>query len=229
MKSIGVIGALACEIELLLKELQGSREHKHAGFTFYDGRIGSNRVILGCCGVGKVNAALCSQIIIDLFKIQSLINTGIAGSLHKQVKLCDVVISTDVTYHDVRPGQMKGLFPFQTSFQADNELVQRAVAGGNGHLLGEAKVHTGRIVSGDNFVSDPLLRAKIIQDYAPLCVEMEGAAIGHAAFLNSVPFVVIRSISDNADEFSELTYAQFEEHAAKLSAAIVLDMLLSIS
>jgi adenosylhomocysteine nucleosidase len=103
------------------------------------------------------------------------------------------------------------------------------VAGGNGHLLGEAKVHTGRIVSGDNFVSDPLLRAKIIQDYAPLCVEMEGAAIGHAAFLNSVPFAVIRSIPDNGDEFSELTYAQFEEHAAKLSPAIVLDMLLSIT
>lgn len=220
------------EIEILLENMVSIKEHLLAGFKVYTGTINDRAIALTCCGVGKVNAAACTQMLIDKFNVGSIINTGIAGSLKSDVKICDVVVSTIVTHYDVRKEQMKNCSPNKAYFEADSNLVniaQRSCEVITKENHGQGRFHLGKIVSGEAFVSEKVLKAKIIEEHSPHCVEMEGAAIGHVAYLNSVPFVVIRSISDNADEAADLTYKQFEAKAAHQSANIVLEMLKLIS
>lgn len=223
MVTIGIIGGMQTEIDLLLENMDISEEQQHAGLTFFSGTIGESRIVLVRCGVGKVNAAACTQLMIDKFSVDFIINTGIAGSLHHEVKICDTVISADVTHHDVRPVQMKNLFPFQETFKADQLLIQTASEAFSQLNLSNG-CHLGRIISGESFVEDTETRERLIEDYSPLCVEMEGSAIAHVAHINTVPFVVIRSISDNADENSSFSYESFESMAARQSASIVLQM-----
>ncbi|GAA0338087.1 5'-methylthioadenosine/adenosylhomocysteine nucleosidase [Bacillus carboniphilus] len=223
MKKIGIMGALQVEIDILLEKMDAHEKRTVAGFPFYCGKLYGNEVIITCCGVGKVNAAACTQALIDKFGVNYIINTGIAGSIRSEIRVCDVVISSDVTHHDVRKDQMTSLFPFQEVFQANGELIQMAKEACMS-TLEKNKHHIGRIVSGEAFVSTTQLKNDIKEAYQPACVEMEGSAIGHVAFLNDVPFVVIRSISDNADEEAEMSFEAFEEIAAHQSAGVVLEM-----
>lgn len=225
MKTIGIMGAMDLEIELLRANMELAKEEKVAGFNFYIGKIGGKSVIVTCCGVGKVNAAACTQLLIDRYRTDYIINTGIAGGLHQDVKICDVVVSKDVTYHDVRKAQMKSLFPFRESFEGDKDLVELALRACQLNKSDKWNHHLGRIVSGEAFVSDSTLKRTIIEQYSPHCVEMEGAAIGHVAHINGVPFVVIRSISDNADDQANISYEAFEKIAAEQAANIILNML----
>ena len=229
MKIIGIIGAMDLEIKLLRDHMTILSTEKVAGFNYYFGEIEGHRVILTCCGVGKVNAASCTQILIDKYKVNWIINTGIAGGLHNDVKICDVVISENVTYHDVRKNQMISLFPFQEFFQGDKVLIELALSACKLIENKNFNHHLGRIVSGESFVSDINLKNKIVEAYSPHCVEMEGAAIGHVANINDVPFVVIRSISDHADNEATLSYENFEKISAENSANIVLTMLKNVS
>ncbi|EYE88710.1 bifunctional 5'-methylthioadenosine/S-adenosylhomocysteine nucleosidase/phosphatase [Fervidicella metallireducens AeB] len=225
MDSIGIIGAMELEISLLLKNMSFDKEEKHAGFKFYLGKIFNTDVVVTCCNVGKVNAAACTQILIDKYNVKSIINTGIAGGIHSDVKVCDVVISSDVAHHDVRKEQMETLFPYRTSFKSDENLVKTAVCACEFIGVKDWNHHVGRIVSGECFVSDRGLKQKIVNEFSPHCVEMEGAAIGHVAHINNVPFVIIRSISDNADDSANETYNNYESVAAIQSANIVLNMI----
>lgn len=226
MKTIGIIGAMDVEIEMILKEMESLKINNYGGFKIYTGNIAGKEIVLSRCGTGKVNAAACTQILIDRFGVDVIINTGIAGSLHGEVKICDVVISTAVTYHDVRKGQMINLFPNKESFKADVKLISLANESCTKILDQEnLRYHTGLIVTGEQFVAEKALKDKIVEGYKPLCVEMEGGAIGHVAYLNSVPFVVIRSISDNADDEATMNYEEFEKTAAHHSAKIVLQMI----
>lgn len=226
-KNIGIIGAMQVELDLIVGRMDVHEEYTFAGFPFYVGNIAERKVVVTRCGVGKTNAACCTQILIDKFSVESIIHTGIAGSLRPEVGICDVVISSDVTHHDVAPIQMKKLYPFQESFSASVNLVELAQAVCQA-LDFESKWHVGRIVSGECFVSDAEVRDRIISQYSPYCVEMEGAAIGHVAHINQVPFVVIRSISDNADANATDTYESFEQRAAERSAAIVHEMVVRL-
>lgn len=211
------------EIDLLVNAMDVKKEFHFAGFPFYSGHIRGKEVVVTRCGVGKTNAACCAQLLIDKFSVAAIIHTGIAGTLHRDVGICDVVISSDVTHHDVSPVQLKNLFPFQETFSADKTLIELATAACQSVAL-KSKYHVGRIVSGEYFVSDAPMRERIIALYSPHCVEMEGAAIGHVAYMNQVPFVVIRSISDNADEHAADMYQSFEQIAAQQSASIVTAM-----
>lgn len=225
MKSIGIIGAMELEIELLKNNMKSEKEQSIAGMNFCTGKIHDKDVVLTCCGVGKVNAAACTQILIDKFNAGSIINTGIAGGLNSNVKVCDLVISENVTYHDVNKRQMKNLFPFMDCFKGDKHLIDIAIKACEMNKSKKWDYHVGRIVSGECFVSDSKLKQRIIEAYSPYCVEMEGAAIGHVAYINGLPFVVIRSISDNADDDADMSYDAFEKISAEISSSVVLDMI----
>lgn len=225
MKKIGIIGAMELEIKLLLDNMELNNKENISGFSYYSGRILGQDIVVTSCSIGKVNAAACTQILIDRFNVDCIINTGIAGGLHSDVNLCDVVISSDVTYHDVRKSQMKGWFPFKECFESDDKLVEVAIKACDAIKNKEWKYHIGRIVSGECFVADKKLKETIIKEYSPHCVEMEGAAIGHIAHINNVPFLIIRCISDNANDEATLDYETFETIAANQSSNIVLNMI----
>lgn len=225
MSKIGIIGAMDLEIELLINKIGINRKETVAGFSYYIGSINDKKIVLTCCGIGKVNAAACTQILIDRYGVDSIINTGIAGGLHESVKICDIVISNNVTYHDVRKVQMESCFPFNDSFQGDEKLIEIATTACKLNKTEEWNYHIGRIISGESFVENSELKNDLIRDYSPHCVEMEGAAIGHVAYLNNIPFVVIRSISDNADEEATINYDTFEKIAVNRSAEIVINMI----
>ena len=225
MRVIGIIGAMTVEIEMIKESLSTFTEENYAGFHFYVTKYKNLDLILVSCGGGKVNAACCTQILIDKFHVNKIINTGIAGSLNPNVKLCDTVISEDLTYHDVRKVQMKTCFPFKEYFKADNNLKELAIEVFNSSIFEGHNYHVGRIVTGDAFISDSNLKSSIIEQYYPYCVEMEGAAIAHVSEINEVPFLVIRSISDNADNEADIDYDKFEKIAANNSAKLVLGLL----
>ncbi|MBE4907564.1 5'-methylthioadenosine/adenosylhomocysteine nucleosidase [Bacillus luteolus] len=224
MKKIGIIGAMQVEIDLLIARMETYENSTVAGFPFYTGTLFGKDIVLTRCGVGKVNSAACTQILIDRFNVDCIINTGIAGSLRKEIGILDLVISSDVTHHDVRKAQMKNLFPYQESFIANNRMIVLAQKACE-TLEVKPNYHFGRIVSGECFVSDTRLKETIINEYSPACVEMEGSAIGHVAFLNNIPFLILRCISDQADDEAAMSYENFEKLAANQSAAVVLEMI----
>lgn len=164
---------------------------------------------------------------IDKFDVDCIINTGIAGSLNKNIHIGDIVISSDVTHHDVRKAQMKNLFPFQETLMANHDLVEIAKSACKSSEL-KTNFHSGRIISGECFVEDNNLKDALINEYSPACVEMEGSAIGHVSYINNVPFLVIRCITDNADKEATISYQNFEEMAGNHSATIVTELIKNI-
>ena len=178
-------------------------------------------MVLVCSGIGKVNAALTAQILIDRFDVGAVINTGIAGGTHPGLKVRDVVISDSAAYHDMDPRILALSPPHLEEFRADPELAQRAVDA----CKGRVNCRVGRIATGDQFISDSKVKADIVSRLDPGCVEMEGGAVAHACATNGIPFVIIRCISDNADDEAEMTYDVFEKLAADDAAEIVLAML----
>ncbi|MGL5753144.1 MAG: 5'-methylthioadenosine/adenosylhomocysteine nucleosidase [Paraclostridium sp.] len=222
---IGIIGAMDVEIALLKERLELIREEEHAGFRFFVCKYKKIDVIITSCSIGKVNASCCTQIMIDKFNVNKIINTGIAGSLDREVKLGDTVISDRTTYHDVRKIQMKNWFPFTEEFTSDEELKNIAIKAYQNSKLNPFNYHVGKIVTGEAFIEDRTLKESIIKEHNPKCVEMEGGAISHVAHINKIPFVIIRSISDNADDEAEISYNKFESIASNNSATLVINML----
>ncbi len=224
----GIIGAMASEVQGLLAQLEQEREVEKASMVFHEGRIHGRDVVVVKCGVGKVNAALCAQILIDEFAVNQVINTGAAGSLNDELKIGDVVISRDVVHHDFDTsalGDRRGeIFAGRIGFEADPVLIERACQAVRNAVSG-IRFICGRICSGDQFISSRAVKQDIIAEFAGDCAEMEGAAIGQCCWLNHVPFVIIRAISDQADEAGSMSFEQFVEFAAANSTAIVLDML----
>ena len=223
MKRIGIIGAMELEVETLKSKLAELQVTKRAGMQFYAGRLNGTAVVISQSGIGKVNAALCVQILADLFDVTHVINTGIAGSLDAALDIGDMAISTDLVYHDFNAGsfgypigQVPGMDVY--SFPADVAMADAAEA-----LCREQGINCrrGRIVSGDQFVCEDSQKAKIIADCGGLCTEMEGAAIAHAAYRNGLPVLVLRAISDKADDSAEMDYPTFERMAAENSARMV--------
>lgn len=225
MKKIGIIGAMALEIRVIKEHLVIAGTDNFAGFTFITGSLNGKLVVLTVSGIGKVNAAICTQLMIDHYDVDCIINTGIAGSLQPDLRICDVVISDDVTYHDVRPEQMISCFPNKESFFADQKLVNYAVHACDLTRTENWNYRVGRIVSGEQFVADDRKKKQIIKQYNAQCVEMEGAAVAHAAYVNRVPFIIIRSISDTADHNANLDSETFEKISTNISSNIVVQMI----
>ncbi len=225
MKKLGIIGAMSVEVEYLKAKLQNISCKTVAGMDFYEGILEGQSVVVVVCGVGKVNAALCTQALCDCFSVTHIVNTGIAGSLCAQLDIGDFVISRDAMYHDftcqgLNPAYKVGQVPDLPvlSFPADETLRELALQAAEAVHPGHSRI--GRVASGDQFVSDPHLKDAIIANTGALCTEMEGAAIAHAAWKNGIPFVVIRAISDKADGSAHMDYPTFEALAAQRSAAV---------
>ena len=235
---IGIFGAEEQEVKLLKKHLVGEIR-KIAGLSFFAGKIMGKDVVLVCSGIGKVNAALCCQILISEFKVDAVINTGAAGGLIEGLKVFDIVVSSEAVQHDVDAtafGYPIGQVPMTKSpfWPADKKLKNLAVKAfkamqkeNDDEHIKDLKLIEGRIASGDAFVSDKKLRARIIREFNPACVEMEGAAAAQVCCINKIPFLILRSLSDTAgkDEAAKISYEVFSAQAAKDSSLLVLQML----
>ena len=227
MRKLGIIGAMQVEVEILLSAMENKTEKTIAGSTFYAGELGGQSAVIVQCGVGKVNAALCAQILCDCFGVTHLVNTGIAGSLCADLDIGDLVVSTDAMYHDfdcVHFGYPYGKVPGMdtVSFPADETMMGYAMKAAEAVHPGHVKL--GRIASGDQFVAVKELKEKIIANTQGLCTEMEGAAIAQTAYRNQVPFVILRAISDKADDSAEMDYPTFERIAAHRCAEVTMNM-----
>ncbi len=228
MSKIGIIGAMELEVEELKSKMSVSRIVEKASMKFFEGTLNGTGVVVVQCGIGKVNAGICVQILVDCFAVTHIINTGVAGSLNPALDIGDILISTEAVYHDmdVTPlgyevGQVPGIDV--KYFPADTAMVNTAKTSCE-KVNTDIHVMTGRIASGDQFISSREAKNKIIADVAGCCAEMEGAAIAHAAYLNHIPFVVVRAISDKADDSAQMDYPTFEKAAAGHCAALVMEM-----
>ena len=225
----GIIGAMDLETKLLIETMKQPVETQIAGMIFYTGLLNGVEAVVVTSGVGKVNAAACAQILITHFGIDHLINTGVSGAIHHELEVGDIVISTDCMEHDFDVtgfGYEYGVIPrMETSvFVADEQLVKRAIEASLKEVT-DHKTMTGRIVSGDQFISSIERKDFILQHFDAATTEMEGAAIAHVAHLNNVPFVIIRSMSDKADGSAHVNYDEFALIAAHHSSNIILNML----
>ena len=231
MGTIGIIGAMEVEVQELKEQMQVERLVKKAGMEFCEGILEGQRVVVVRSGVGKVNAA--AQILVDVFNVKAVINTGIAGSLKAEINIGDLVISSDLVHHDmdaVSFGYPKGQIPQMDvfSFGADQELAELAEKVCK-EVNPEIQVFHGRVVSGDQFVADKETKEKISTLFAGYCTEMEGAAIAQTAYLNQVPFVVLRAISDKADDSASMDYPAFEKQAVLHSVRLVRGMMKALA
>ena len=228
MKKIGIIGAMELEVSTLKEAMTVSSVTTCAGMDFYEGALNDAAVVIVRSGVGKVNAALCVQILTDKFAVTHIINTGVAGSLNAALDIGDILVSRDAMHHDVdatifgyRPGEVPQLGICE--FVADDQLASLAIASCR-EVNPDLQVHLGRVVSGDQFISSSKVKERLIQVFHGDCAEMEGASIAQSAYLNHIPFVIIRAISDKADGSAEIDYPVFEESASRHSARLVADL-----
>ena len=225
LNKIGIIGAMDVEVEKLKADMSIEQVVKKANMEFCQGELRGKPAVVVKSGVGKVNAAVCTQILVDVFGVDAVINTGMAGSLNAQIDIGDVVISTDVLHHDmdaVNFGYPLGQIPQMDvfSFQADEELAEKAKKVCE-KVNPEIKVFRGRVVSGDQFIADKTVKQRIVDNFQGFCTEMEGAAIAQASYLNGVPFVIIRAISDKADDSAVMDYPAFEKKAVEHSVRLI--------
>ena len=224
MKTIGIIGAMEVEVAILKEKMEDVRIIKKASMDFYEGILAGKKVVVVRSGIGKVNAGICAQILADVFSVDAIINTGIAGSLNKNINIGDIVLSTDVVQHDMDAtgfGYRKGQIPQMPVFffNADDNL-RRLAAEVCKEVNPDIQVFEGRIASGDQFVCDQDVKNRIVSEFSAYATEMEGAAIGQAAYLNEIPFLVVRAISDKADGSAQMDYSEFEKAAVDHSVRL---------
>ncbi len=225
MTKLGIIGAMDVEVATLKEKMEAVQVHSIAGMAFYEGVLEGTPVVVVQCGVGKVNAAMCAQLLCSSFGVTHLVNTGIAGSLCADLDIGDLLVSRDAMYHDfdcVHFGYEFGKVPGLdvVSFPADETLVAYALGAAEAVNPGHARL--GRVASGDQFVASKEKKAQIIASTQGLCTEMEGAAIAQTAYRNQVPFVILRAISDKADDSAQMDYPTFERIAAHRCASVAM-------
>ena len=224
---LGIIGAMDVEVALLKEKMKNVTAKDRAGSAYYEGTLEGAPAVVVQCGVGKVNAALCAQILISEFGVTHLVNTGIAGSLCADLDIGDLVVSQDAIYHDFDIsywGRAIGEVPGMgvVAFPADEAMIACAFDAAESVNPGHTRI--GRVASGDQFVCNKEKKEKIIADTSAQCTEMEGTAIAHAAYRNAVPFVILRAISDKADDSAEMDYPTFEAIAARRCAEVTMAM-----
>ena len=226
---LGIIGAMDEEVAQIKEKMTDVTVTSVAGMDFYQGKLGGKDAVVVRSGIGKVNAGMCSQILADRFHISAIVNTGIAGSLRAEINIGDIVVSTDAVQHDMDAtgfGYEPGVIPrMETSTFIADEKLRKLAKECCERVNPDIHVFEGRVVSGDQFISDKAKKEFILNTFAGDCTEMEGAAIAQAAYLNQIPFLIIRAISDKADDSATEDYPTFEAkaiaHSVKLVQAIV--------
>lgn len=226
---LGIIGAMDEEVARLKEMISGLHIVQKAGMEFYKGQIQDRDVVVVKCGVGKVNAAMCTQSMIDIFSVDAIINTGIAGSLDAGIDIGDIVLATDTVEHDMDVaalGYEPGVIPDTEAsvFATDKGLLETAKEAVLAAKL-DVKVFEGRVVSGDQFISSREKKEWLVSEFGGRCAEMEGASIGHVAFLNRVPYLVVRAISDKADDSAQMDYPAFAAKAIDNSVRLMTEII----
>ena len=226
---LGIIGAMDEEVAKIKERLENVEVQTFGGMDFYKGNFEGKSVVVVRSGIGKVNAAVCTQILADRYQVSGIVNTGIAGSLMAKIDIGDIVLSTDALQHDMDAtnfGYPAGQIPRMDvlSFPADPKLLALAKEC-CGRVSPEIHTYEGRVVSGDQFISDQKKKDWLIETFHGYCTEMEGAAIAQAAYLNGIPFLIIRAISDKADNSANVDYPTFEAQAIIHSVNLMLEMI----
>ncbi|WP_206424282.1 5'-methylthioadenosine/adenosylhomocysteine nucleosidase [Cohnella candidum] len=226
-RTIGIIGAMQEEIDLLLRGMQDERVENHAGITYYVGSFHGRKAVLCKSGVGKVNAAVCTQVLIDKFGAEAVIFTGVAGALDPALNIGDIVVSRSSVQHDMDVtalGFPRGAIPYQevSEFPSDERLTRLAEQAGERVFPGRCRV--GKVLSGDQFIADRDTVRMLHEEMGGTCTEMEGAAVAQVCYMNAIPHVIIRSMSDKADGSAHVNFAEFTVEAANRSFAIVDEM-----
>lgn len=218
MKTIAILAPMELEYLPVLQQLQNAETHLLGGTRCTTGMLGKTQVVLYECSVGKVNAALHTQLLIDTYRPDAILNVGVAGSLTRLAGHCTPVVVTACAYHDMRPGTLEKFHPYTSRFACDSELIA---------LLWEAAGYdalTGLLVTGDKFISSYAQREAVLDAFpgeSPLCVEMESTAVAQVAFVNGIPFAALRCISDLADDSAQADCEAFQHRAAQRAAEIV--------
>ncbi|MDT8719580.1 5'-methylthioadenosine/adenosylhomocysteine nucleosidase [Clostridium sp. 19966] len=228
---IGIIGAMDEEVKILKEEMAVENKLTKAMMEFFEGKLWNRDVVVVTCGIGKVNAAVCAQILCDDFKVDKVINVGVAGGIGENIVPGDVVVADTLVQHDFdtsafgdKLGQISRIGTFD--FKCDASLVEAAKnACKDFH---ESNTFVGRIATGDQFIASVDKLRWLKAEFGALACEMEGGSIGHVCYLNNIPFVVIRSISDNANTGAHMDFAKFVPIAVKNSIHILKNMLASI-
>lgn len=226
--TIGIVGAMDEEIALLLEQLSDMKEEVQVGNRFYSGQLHGHQVVICKSGVGKVNAAITTQVLVDRYQIKRLLFTGVAGAVAPSLNIGDLVISTACIQHDMDVtalGYKRGQIPYQetSTFEADDELV--TVAERVCQQLFAGQYMKGIVLSGDQFIANPEQVRELYEVFNGACTEMEGAAVAQACMVNDIPFVIIRSMSDKADGSAHVNFAEFTVKASEHSYRIVAEML----
>ncbi|MBU5482973.1 5'-methylthioadenosine/adenosylhomocysteine nucleosidase [Clostridium sp. MSJ-11] len=226
--TIGIIGAMIEEVEPLLKELKLERKLVKAGMEFNHGELWNNKVVIVKSGIGKVNAAVCTQILIDDFNVDAVINVGVAGGVGEDVYPGDVIIAENLVQHDMdstafgdKRGQIPRLDTFD--FKCDETLLLKSKRACE--KMNNCKYFVGRIVTGDQFIADSDKIKWLSEEFSALACEMEGGSVAQVCYLNDIPFVVIRSASDNANNGAHMDYEKFKPIAVNNSVTILKNML----
>ena len=231
MKNIGIIGAMDIEIEGIRAEMEVLETKKVLGTDFYIGKLAGKDVVLALAGVGKVNAAICTQVMIDLMGVDAIVSVGVAGAISGELKIGDVVVASDLIYHDMDAasfGYHPGFIPRmkESNFIADERMSAAAHRAGVEVMSAtNNKVVSGRMATGDQFISTDEDKKRIADVFNAACVEMESTAIAHTCYLNNIPFAAIRAISDSADDSADFAFQKFLVIAAERSGKIIINMI----
>lgn len=223
---IGIIGAMAEEIELLHEHVTVSSQVTKAGITYYEGTLHGKAVIYCKSGVGKVNAAVCTQILLDL-GADCVLFTGVAGAVDPQLNIGDIVVSTSCLQHDMdcSPlGFARGTIPFhpRSEFPADDRLVDLASSASERLFSGRSL--KGKVLSGDQFIASREMVKLLHETLQGACAEMEGASVAQVCDMNEAPYVIIRSMSDKADGSAHVNFSEFTVTASNNSYRIIDDI-----
>ncbi|MBI5998593.1 5'-methylthioadenosine/adenosylhomocysteine nucleosidase [Clostridium perfringens] len=230
--TLGIIAAMSEELEILLKDMEVKSKETKANMTFHQGTLWGKEVVAVVCGIGKVNAAVCTQILISEYKVNKVINVGVAGGIGMEIYPGDVVIANSLVQYDMDTsafgdpiGQIPRLDTFD--FKCSQELVDLCEEACKENE--EIKSFTGRIVTGDQFVASVEKVKWLGEEFGASACEMEGGSIAHVCYLNNIPFVVIRSISDNANNGAHMDFAEFTAIGVKNSTSILKSMILKMA
>jgi len=217
MGLIGLLGAMEEEVQIIADNIALNGVERYLGLTFYLGTLSDHSVVVVHSGIGKVRAAACTQFLIDRFQVSQLIFVGIAGALRPSIFVGDIVISERATEWDFQAVSIERCW-----YQADSQLIASATEAAQ--RLGY-RVLVGSVLTGDRPIFKPGEKHELSRMFNGDCVEMEGAAVAHVCSLNKVPFVLIRAVSDLADENAPQAIIQSFRQVSRLPAKVVLEML----
>ncbi|XBX06997.1 5'-methylthioadenosine/adenosylhomocysteine nucleosidase [Enterocloster clostridioformis] len=229
---LGIIGAMDEEVAMIKAQLTDVQVESRAAMDFYKGKLEGKEVVVVRSGIGKVNAAMCTQILADIYGVTGVVNTGIAGSLKAEIDIGDIVLSSDALQHDMdatgfgyEPGQIPRVETL--AFKADEGLINLAEECCS-RVNPDIRTFVGRVVTGDQFISDKEKKKWLTDTFGGYCTEMEGAAIAQACYLNSIPFLIVRAISDKADDSASVDFPAFEAKAIVHSVNLLTEIVRSL-